>query len=224
MSVPRRVWVTRSEPGAGRTAARLKTLGFEPVVRPLIAITTLDQPAPDLSSVAALAFTSVNGVAAFAALTPDRDLPVFTVGEVTASAARDAGFAEVRSADGDLTALARLLETSDIGGTVLAAVAREPAGDLAGMVPTVHVRTLTVYAASETGVDAPDDIDSVLLHSARSARALARLWRRDRPTPAVFALSDAVAFPMLSLTIPRVASRPTEAALLEALGKPGPDV
>lgn len=92
------------------------------------------------------------------------------------------------------------------------------------MVPTVRVRTLAVYAASETGVDAPDDVDAVLLHSARSARALARLWRHDRPAPAVFALSDAVALPVLSLIMPTVASRPTEAALLEALGKPGTDV
>jgi uroporphyrinogen-III synthase len=187
-------------------------------------VTPIDQPAPDLSSVAALAFTSVNGVAVFAALTPERDLPVFTVGDATAAAARQAGFTEVRSADGDLTGLARLLEASDITGPVLAAVAKEPVGSLAAMTPTVQVRTLAVYAAAETDVAAPDAIDAVLLHSARSARALARLWPGlDRP-PAVFALSDAVAAPMRPLTSPRVAGHPSEAALLEALGKPGPDV
>ena len=33
-----RVWITRAQPGAARTAARLTALGFEPVVAPLLAI------------------------------------------------------------------------------------------------------------------------------------------------------------------------------------------
>ena len=61
---------------------------------------------------AALAFTSVNGVAAFAALTPRRDRPVFAVGDATAQAAHDAGFADVLSASGDLRDLARHLQTA----------------------------------------------------------------------------------------------------------------
>lgn len=194
------------------------------MVAPLIAVSPIVQPEPNLSDVAALAFTSVNGVAAFAALTAERDLPVFTVGDGTAAAARRFGFVEVRSADGALGDLARLLETNGIEGVVLAAVAREPAGDLAGLVPTVRVRPLAVYAASETGAAAPEDVDAVLLHSARSARALARLWRGMAARPAVFALSEAVAGPMRPLVSPVVAAQPREADLLEALGNPAPRV
>jgi len=97
VSAIRRVWVTRAEPGAARTAVRLTALGFEPLVAPVLAIRPLS-PAIDLTDIAALAFTSVNGVAAFAARTPERDRPVFTVGDATAQAARDAGFTDVRSA------------------------------------------------------------------------------------------------------------------------------
>ena len=93
-----RVWVTRAQPGADRTADRLLALGYVPVVLPLLALEAIFQPNPDLSDVWALAFTSRNAVTAFAPLTPDRALPVFAVGDATAEAARAAGFADVRSA------------------------------------------------------------------------------------------------------------------------------
>ena len=86
-----------------------------PAVAPLLAIRPIPQPAPDLTGVAALAFTSANGVAAFAALTPDRSRPVFTVGDATAQAARAAGFARVESAGGDLDRLAALITAQGSG-------------------------------------------------------------------------------------------------------------
>src|SRR5690606_4212312 len=75
-----RVWITRAQPGAARTADRLTALGLEPVIAPLLAIRPLEQPEPDLGGVDVLAFTSPNGVAAFCALTARRDRPVMTVG------------------------------------------------------------------------------------------------------------------------------------------------
>ncbi|PRB40785.1 uroporphyrinogen-III synthase, partial [Brevundimonas sp. MYb33] len=62
----RRVWITRAQPGTARTAARLTALGYEPVVAPLLTIRAMPEAlnaAPDLTTVAALAFTSPNGVA-----------------------------------------------------------------------------------------------------------------------------------------------------------------
>src|SRR5690606_3696589 len=102
----RRVWVTRAEPGAARTADRLTALGFEPVVVPLLTLAPLPgalNAAPPPDAVAVLALTSPNGVEAFAPLIPRfRDHPVFAVGDATAKAARAAGFADVRSASGDI--------------------------------------------------------------------------------------------------------------------------
>ena len=39
---PARVWITRAEPGASRTAARLEAMGLTPIVRPLLAIQPLN--------------------------------------------------------------------------------------------------------------------------------------------------------------------------------------
>ncbi len=227
MSSIRRVWITRVEPGASRTAARLTALGFEPVVAPLLMIRTLG-PVIDLTGVAALAFTSANGVTAFAALNAVRDKPVFAVGDATAEAARLAGFRDVRSASGDARALARLIAEAEFRGAVLSPGAAEPAADLAAsLAGVVEVRALAVYEAVETGVPAPAGFDAVLVHSPRAARALAMHARisgggalDDR---LAVAISPAAAEPLedLGLREIRIADTPTDTALIEGLGEPG---
>src|SRR5215469_4343250 len=91
----RTIWVTRAEPGASATAARVRALGLAPIVQPLLAMRPLADTAIDLADAAALAFTSANAVAALAALSSERTLRVFTVGDTTAAAAQAAGFAHV---------------------------------------------------------------------------------------------------------------------------------
>ncbi|WP_312785148.1 uroporphyrinogen-III synthase [Brevundimonas sp.] len=226
----RRVWITRAQPGAARTAARLTALGYDPVVAPLLAIRPLPdalKTAPNFATVAALAFTSPNGVAAFAALTLDlRDLPVFAVGDATAEAARDAGFTDARSAAGDIHALAALIKASPIQGLILAPGAREPAGDLPALLPEHAVRRLPVYTAEETDAAPPADFDAVLLHSPRAARALAAALAAVL-TPDVAAnrvavcISAAAAAPLAALSFAeiRTAEAPDENSVLTALGK-----
>lgn len=222
-----RVWVTRAEPGAARTAARLRDMGFEPLVQPLLEVETLTPPLPDLDRFAALVFTSANGVAAFAALTPRRDRPVFTVGETTATAARTAGFVGVRSADGDLADLARLISAELSDAALLAPQAETPAGDLADALATtkardVTVETLTVYRTIAAPWRAPSDFDAVLIHSPRAGRILAA-WLgeggRAKAAEAVYAcISSAAAAPLASIGLaPTVAERPDEATLSETL-------
>ena len=56
MTPIRRVWVTRAEPGAARTADRLTALGFTPIVAPLLTLASLPgalHAAPDPAAVAA---------------------------------------------------------------------------------------------------------------------------------------------------------------------------
>lgn len=222
----RRVWITRAQPGAARTAARLSTLGFEPVVAPLLTIRPLPDAlgaAPDFATVAALAFTSPNGVEAFAALTSDlRDRPVFAVGDATAEAVRDAGFADARSAAGDIHALARLIAASPIKGLILAPGAREPAGDLPALLPDHDVRRLPVYAAEETDAVVPAGFDAVLLHSPRAARALAAILTPEAAANRLaVCISAAAAAPLTALGLAeiRTADAPDEASMLTALGK-----
>lgn len=221
----RRVWVTRAEPGATQTAQALTALGFEPVVQPLLAIRFLTPP-PDLDGVDVLAFTSRNGVAAFAALTPDRHWPVLTVGDATARMAQEAGFAAVRSASGTVDDLATLIRrTQDPGTTILHVSARVVASDLSRIVGDgIVVRRLTAYEAFETGCALPEAFDAVLVHSPRAARALVNTLTPDMAGCCIaVAISEAAARPLRALGLAelRVAEHPNDVSLIAALGKPG---
>ncbi|PZR34414.1 uroporphyrinogen-III synthase [Caulobacter segnis] len=220
------VWITRARPGAEATAAKVAALGFLPIVDPLLEIAPIAAPI-ELSGVTALAFTSVNGVRAFSALSEARDLPVFTVGRATAAAAGEAGFGRVADANGDVTDLANLILATR-PACVLWAGAREPAGDLVGVLngAGVAARGVAVY---ETVARAPSEATlallaqplTVLLHSPRAARQLADIASR-RPVRALRALclSPAVAAGLPPLESPSsvaCAPRPDETALLALL-------
>ena len=223
----RRVWVTRARPGADRTAERLSILGFTALVAPLLDIRPRDVD-PDLAGVEALAFTSRNGVEAFADRSPDRARPVFAVGDATAARAREAGFADVRSAAGDLRALAALIRAEGAGLSILHPCAAEPAGDLAALVgDAARVSPVAIYEAVETAATAPDAWDAVLIHSPRAARALAaRLSAEAAAARVAIAVSVAAARPLVSLGFAevRTAEAPTESSLLATLGKRGTSV
>ena len=229
MTAPARIWVTRAEPGASRTAARLQAMGFEPIIAPMLAIENLTPPVPDLAPFNVLAFTSINGVAAFAALTRERDRPVFAVGDATAQAARDAGFADVRSASGDLHALARLISSELNDAVVLVPQAEIPAGDFDAALADsgarhVSIQPLIVYRARPTTVAAPTTFDAILIHSPRAAKRLAEQGAARLSHAVTVCISAAAAAPLVALGLaPAVARTPDEASLLTilkaALGK-----
>jgi uroporphyrinogen-III synthase len=210
-----RIWITRTQPQAEETADKVRALGHEPIIAPVLEC----QPLPailDLGGVTALAFTSRNAVAAFAALTPRRDLPVFTTGEATAMEARLTGFAGVASAEGDVGDLARLIAERR-PGSVLHPGAAEPAGDLVGELSKAGVvaRSLAIYETIETGLAAPV-ADAVLVHSPRAGAIVARIAPPSLP---VYAISAAAAAPLIASNFQRVAvaQYPNEQALLKLL-------
>jgi len=201
------IWITRAQPGADATAERVRALGHDPVVAPLLAVQMLPDVAVDLHGVAALAFTSANGVRAFADASGERALKVFAVGAATAQAARQAGFKSVLSADGDVEALAEgiAVRRGELRGAVLHPGAAEPAGDLAGALEKhgVDARRLILYETApvqlaDEAAEALGRCDAVLLHSPRAAQVLAKLLRA-HPAPKLRALglSKAVVKPLL---------------------------
>lgn len=103
----RRVLVTRPEPGASRTAARLAEAGFEPVVLPLTEIRPL-AAGPIPADFDVVAVTSANALrhAPPALVELLRGKPLFAVGGRTAHLAREAGFATVFEGNGDAAGLA----------------------------------------------------------------------------------------------------------------------
>ncbi len=224
MTAAPRVWVTRAEPGATRTAERVRALGFTPVVQPLLAVRFVDA-ALDLEGVTALAFTSRNGIEGFARLHPGRDLAVYAVGDATAEAARAAGFARVVSAEGYLEALASLIRETHpgLGGIVLHPVAARPAGDLPALVAgEIVMRSVVVYASEAITVTELPAFEIVLIHSPRAGERLAeRVGNEAPPAQTAVAISRAAVAPVESLGFGRllIADRPNEDAMMAALGK-----
>jgi uroporphyrinogen-III synthase len=223
-AAPRRIWVTRARPGAEATASRLRDLGFEPVVSPVLETRPIAGAAVDLTGVDALAFTSAAGVAAFVALKGAPALRVFAVGDATAKAARAAGFADVCSAQGDARALAELIAAArPRPARVLAPTAAEPAADLAGLLADrgVRARSASVYQTAEIAAGfAPSGLSGILIHSPKAARAIAsRLAGVEVSAIALYALSAAAAAPLASFAFRKiaVAAAPNEAALLALL-------
>ena len=225
------IWITRAQPGADTTAERVRALGHDPLVAPLLTVRPLADVAVHLHGVAALAFTSANGVRAFADASGERGLKVFAVGAATALAARAVGFKSVLSADGDVLALAEGIAArrSELRGAVLHPGAAEPAGDLCGALVSqgVEARALILY---ETIPGYPDEAaapeiarcDAVLLHSPRAAKALAR-YLKAHPAPNLRALglSKAVLGPLSRTPLAQRAfpPMPLEAALLNLIGR-----
>ena len=104
-----RLLVTRPEPDAGREAEALAARGHEAVLAPLLKIEfTRDVPL-DFAGVQALIVTSRNALRARRELPDARKLPLFAVGEATARAARDIGFANVTTGPGTAEELAELI-------------------------------------------------------------------------------------------------------------------
>ena len=101
-----RVLVTRPLEDGQAIAGRLAALGHQTLLAPLLTTRFFDGPEPDLADVQAILATSANGVRAFVRRSIRRDVPLFAVGPQTAEEARNAGFADVRDADGDARTLA----------------------------------------------------------------------------------------------------------------------
>lgn len=227
MSAPR-VWVTRARPGSEATATRVGAMGFEPVVAPLLEVRALAGGEIDLADVAALAFTSVNGVRYFAVGCARRDLPVFVVGASTAAAARSTGFRSVVSAGADVEALATVIAAhGPFAGAVLHAGPTEPAGDLPGALFAlgVEARALAVYETVERPRDPQTaalvpTCRAALLHSPKASLVLAGyLTIAGAPNLTAICLSAKVAAPLVGKELAAVhaAGAPTEAALLSLL-------
>ncbi|MBX9465206.1 MAG: uroporphyrinogen-III synthase [Aquamicrobium sp.] len=151
----RRVLVTRPEPGASETAARLEALGFETVVLPLTHIVPLDAgPAPDPHAVDAVAVTSVNALrhASPAMIAILSGKPVFAVGDATAEAALHSGFAAASSASGTAVDLAAMIAARmPAGSRILHLAGRERTEGFAEALYDrgFDVRILEVYSAEK---------------------------------------------------------------------------
>jgi uroporphyrinogen-III synthase len=172
------VWVTRTQPGADRTARAVEALGHEAVVAPVLEVVPL--PA-DFNGIRfdAVIFTGGNALDAFCRLSDRRDVTAWCVGDTTAEAARAQGFQTVMNAEGDAEALFKLIKAKAPRDSLFVYPApKEPAAPLLAWMwaEGLSISQIPVY---ETHMIAPEidlrRITHVLVHSAKAARALADL-------------------------------------------------
>ncbi|BBD99314.1 uroporphyrinogen-III synthase [Sphingobium amiense] len=138
-----RVIVLRPEPAASRTADGARAMGLDVAVHPLFAPQAVAWTPPPPEHFDALLLTSANGVRlAGAGLDHYRALPAYAVGEATAQAMKEAGFAAVTSGSEDGSAIARRIADErrsrvlHLSGTTVAAMETGP----------LHVTRVAVYS------------------------------------------------------------------------------
>ena len=228
-----RVLITRPRVEAERLAHGLAERGIEALVEPMLEIRNRAAALPAIEGLQAVLLTSANGARALAAATRCRDAPVYAVGEQSARAAAEAGFARVRAGGGDLAALAATVarELRVDGGPLLYACGAERAGDLEGGLGdrgfTVVLAVLYDAVAADTLSPAcaaaleRAEIDAAVFFSPRSAAAFVSLARHagvERSCAAVTALCLSAAVAEAAAPIAwrgvRIAARPDTPALL----------
>lgn len=194
-----RVAITRALPDAERTAERLRELGAEAILAPLLNIIPCAYDT-NVEAAQALLFTSANGVRAFPDARRLHAKPVLTVGDATAEAAQAAGFTNVRSADGDMSALVELAKANlaPNAGKLIHIGGEHIAGDLVGDLNAAEfsVERRIAYAAREAQSAPPallQPLDIVLFHSARAADTFVRLGAPNAARLTAACLSQTVA-------------------------------
>ena len=217
------VLILRPQPGADETAVRAQALGLTPIVAPLFTVRPLEWEAPDPAGFDAVMLTSANaarhggdGMASFFGL------PCYALGEASAAAAREAGFADIRNGPSDGMALLEMMAADGVR------TAFHPCGQdrLALALAGVRLADVPVYAA-EAVRRLPPEAEAALregavalVHSPRAAGLFARLYDGDRALVSLAAISDgAAAATGDGWRSVSVAPRPRDQALLELAAK-----
>lgn len=234
-----RLLVTRPEAEGEETAARLRALGHDVLVAPLLRIELIADADIGLTPIAGIIMTSRNAARAIerhSRITELRALPVFAVGRRTAAAALSAGFSDVSSADGDADDLIGMIRSRRAGlaERLLYLAGADRAVDMAGILRQtgLSVDTVVIYRAVAAD-ELPDAVraalsagrlDGALHFSRRSAEIFLACARRDGVLDCVlllkhFCLSAQVAAPLTAAGVRDVAiaHRPDETALIALL-------
>ena len=223
--------VTRPEPDASETAARLSALAIDAMVEPLLVAETLTTTLPPADGFAALAVSSGNALRALeqrGELARYTKLPLYAVGDRTAALAGQLGFAKVVSARGSLDMLVGLLAKAGLNGPILYPAARQRSGDLARalaphgimviVAPVYAMNPVTQLSAAALAAIQSGRVSAALFYSRRTAQAFADLASalRDKAKLAMLCLSEAVAEPLLGAHFVRVslADHPSEEAMM----------
>jgi uroporphyrinogen-III synthase len=184
------VLVTRPRPDDETTSAALRARGYQTLTAPMLrfeAVAFKDDTDAPYDAVIVTSANALRGIEAYLEGSRLLKLPLFAVGEATASTARRAGFGNVLAADGGAASLRDLVLASvktkrlKKAGTLLYLAGADLARDLAGELGErgFTVVTYTTYRMipeqslprEASDAFAANGVEAVLHYSRRSARA-----------------------------------------------------
>jgi uroporphyrinogen-III synthase len=181
------VLVTRPHPDSETTAAALRARGFEVLLAPMLRFEPLpfvDDAEADYGAVIATSANALRAIDKQLAASRLLKLPLFAVGEHTASAARKVGFRNVLASKGDATGLrdvvlqsAQLKKAAVLLYLAGADLARDLASELGecgfSVVTQTTYRMIPVATLPREACDAfaATAVEAVVHYSRRSARA-----------------------------------------------------
>ncbi|MGY8999281.1 MAG: uroporphyrinogen-III synthase [Rhodospirillales bacterium] len=231
-----RVLVTRPGEDGTALAKILIAHGFETIIEPLLTIKQTKGPALELSNTQALLLSSANGVRALAQRTDRRNIPIYAVGDATATTAKGIGFTQVHSAVGNVESLVDLVikMLKPTKGPLIHIAGSAVAGNLIKLIKAAGFecrREILYEAIAERSLMASsiaaikdNRIDVVMLYSPRSAEIFVKLIRKARLVRScqkviALCLSTAVADKIgeLNWYDIRVAAKPNQDSLLEII-------
>lgn len=229
-----RLLLTRPWRDAQGSAARLRALGHEVVIAPVLAIVQTAEPCPDIVPDGVLATSSHAFDDAGRLPANLRDLPLHLVGARTQDAARASGFRPAATVAPDADALARALEAgraSPVRYLYLAGRDRTPrleaalaaAGDTVTPWIVYEARPIAELDAAACAALRAGGIDAVLHFSPRSAALFMTLATRaglldQALAPIQIAISPRAAEPLAARARRlRIAATPDLAGMIAAL-------
>ena len=231
------ILITRPIQDGSSLAHFLRQRGFQTALAPMMDIIWHDELIPDFVDAQAIVFTSSNGVRAFSRLKIDSRLTVYAVGDTTAALARDLGFQDVYSADGNAHDLAHLITHTcrpdhgrfiSIGGTnTRFADTLTHLGFIIDHYPLYEAVPLAVLPHETITLWQHKKIEAVLLFSPYTAHLFLQAMDRAHCSPegrvAAFCLSREIAKVLSTNDTPwrfiAIASKPRQDVLLDLLDK-----
>lgn len=209
-AVKPKLLVTRPQPGADQTAARLSALGIEPLVLPFTEMVGIPHQLAGAASNDAVAIivTSANALrfADEKLLNQLKHLTVYAVGDATKDAALEKNFSKVVSADGDARDLIELVSERLKQNECIIYLCGETRSDdieielgklgfIITVVETYQTNKVSQLTYSLQELIEDHSLDGALLYSSISASIFGELWSQ-RPTrnlsviPTIFCISE----------------------------------